>query len=81
MGQTKVLQLSRNTLNTNLMHGHRDSSVSPCSLQEITEQRIFLRFILLRANQAKRYCISYEKGVAKRFGGLKMTGGIVERAG
>ena len=23
----------------------------------------------------------YEKGVAKRFGGLKMTGGIVERAG
>ena len=39
--QTQVPLLSRNTLNTNLMHGHRDSSVSPYSLPEITEQRIF----------------------------------------
>ena len=28
-------------LNTNLMQGHRDSSVSPCSLPEINEHRIF----------------------------------------
>ena len=54
---------TRNTLNTNLntnlMQGHRDSSVSPCSLPEITEHRIFLHFILLRANQRKRYYILY----------------------
>ena len=49
MGQTKIPQLSRNTLNTNLMQGHRDSSVPPC----------FLHFILLRANQAKMYYILY----------------------
>ena len=60
MGQTTILQLSRNTLNTNLMHGHRDSSVSPCSLPEITEHRIFyIIFYCEQANQAKRYYILY----------------------
>ena len=42
MEQTKIPQLSRNTLNTNLMQGHRDSSVSPYNLPEITEHRIFI---------------------------------------
>ena len=44
---------TRNTLNTNLntnlMQGHRDSSVSPCSLPEITEHRIF--YILFYCEQ------------------------------
>ena len=41
---------TRNTyLNTNLMQGHRDSSVSPCSLPEITEYRIF--YILFYCEQ------------------------------
>ena len=44
MGQTKILQLSRNTLNTNLMQGHRDSSMSPCSLPEMTENIEFFTF-------------------------------------
>ena len=52
--ELKSPQLSRNTLNTNLMHGHRDSSVSPCSLPEITEHRFFHVFILLQTNKAKR---------------------------
>ena len=39
MGQTKILQLSRNSLNTNLMQGHSDSSMSPCSLLEITKHK------------------------------------------
>ena len=59
MGRSKIPQLSRNTLNTNLMQRHRDSSVSPCSLPEITEHRIFLHSILLQANQAKMYYILY----------------------
>ena len=41
------------------MHGHRDSSVSPCSLPEIVEHGIFLYFVLLLANQPKRYYILY----------------------
>ena len=40
---------TRNTLNTNLMKGHRDSSVSPCSLPEITDHRIF--YILFYCEQ------------------------------
>ena len=60
MVQTQIAHMSRNTLNTNLMlHGHRDSSVSPCSLPEIYRTENFSRFILLRANQAKRYYILY----------------------
>ena len=43
--QIQVLLLSRNTLNTNLMLGHRDSSVSPYSLPEITEHGITFYFI------------------------------------
>ena len=35
--------------NAPLMQGHRDSSVSPCSLPEITEHRIF--YILFYCEQ------------------------------
>ena len=41
------------------MRGRRDWSVSPYSLPEITERRIFASCILLRANQAKMFNIVY----------------------
>ena len=58
-GTNETRNTFRNKSNTNLMQGHRDSSVSSCSLPEITEHRIFVHFILLRANQLKRYYILY----------------------
>ena len=57
MRQTKIPQLSRNTLNTNLMHGHRDSSVSPCSLPKINEHRNF--YILSYCEQTRLKGIIY----------------------
>ena len=41
------------------MQGHRDSSVSPCCLPEITEHRIFFTFLFIATNQAKMYYILY----------------------
>ena len=47
--------LSRNNFLANLMHGHRDSSWSGCSLPEITEQRIF--HVLFHCEQIRLKCI------------------------
>ena len=48
-GTNETRNTLNNNLNTNLMQGHRDSSVSPCSLPEITEHRIF--YILFYCEQ------------------------------